>query len=159
MKVRNIGKSDEKVGLMMTPMIDIVFQLLIFFIMTFKIVAPEGDFNIKMPSTAPKKSEVSDELPPIKVRLSAASSGQLASISLGDRRLGTFADLRREIREMVRDSAGPGSEFEVELDFDYNLRFEYVIDAITSVSGYIQADGQVAKLIERIKFSPLKKPD
>ena len=31
-------------GLEMTPMIDIVFQLLVFFIMTFKIVSQEGDF-------------------------------------------------------------------------------------------------------------------
>ena len=43
----------QKVELQMTPMIDIVFQLLIFFIITFKIVAPEGDFNIKMPLAAP----------------------------------------------------------------------------------------------------------
>ena len=49
MKIRHIGTTDEKIELQMTPMIDIVFQLLIFFIMTFKIVAQEGDFNIKMP--------------------------------------------------------------------------------------------------------------
>ena len=36
----------------MTPMIDIVFNLLIFFVMTFKITAPEGDFNVKMPAQA-----------------------------------------------------------------------------------------------------------
>ena len=40
---------EEKIELQMTPMIDIVFQLLVFFIMTFKIVAQEGDFNVKMP--------------------------------------------------------------------------------------------------------------
>ncbi len=33
----------------MTPMIDVVFQLLIFFMLTLKIIAPEGDFNINMP--------------------------------------------------------------------------------------------------------------
>ncbi|MFT5528125.1 MAG: biopolymer transport protein ExbD, partial [Pirellulaceae bacterium] len=53
MKVRNnkLGP-DEEIELQMTPMIDIVFQLLVFFIMTFKIVAMEGDFNIKMPMAA-----------------------------------------------------------------------------------------------------------
>ena len=57
MKVRNTSRrSEENVELMMTPMIDIVFQLLVFFIMTFKIVAPEGDFNIKMPMAAPAKA-------------------------------------------------------------------------------------------------------
>ncbi|NQT37468.1 MAG: biopolymer transporter ExbD, partial [Planctomycetes bacterium] len=35
MKVRNANRRiDEKIELQMTPMIDIVFQLLIFFIMT-----------------------------------------------------------------------------------------------------------------------------
>ncbi len=52
MKIRNTHRP-EKIELQMTPMIDIVFQLLIFFIMTFKIVEVEGDFNIKMPASAP----------------------------------------------------------------------------------------------------------
>jgi hypothetical protein len=33
----------------MTPMIDVVFQLMSFFMCTLKIVAPEGDFDIRMP--------------------------------------------------------------------------------------------------------------
>ncbi len=86
MKVRNVGRHDEKVELMMTPMIDIVFQLLIFFIMTFKIIAPEGDFNIKMPLAAPSEGLPDDnQLPPMKIRLRATASGRLASIQLGQR--------------------------------------------------------------------------
>ncbi len=50
MKIRHITTSDDRtIRLQMTPMIDIVFQLLVFFIMTFKIVSQEGDFHIKMP--------------------------------------------------------------------------------------------------------------
>jgi biopolymer transport protein ExbD len=45
-------RKNDKIELQMTPMIDIVFQLLVFFIMTFKIVSQEGDFNIKMPLAA-----------------------------------------------------------------------------------------------------------
>ena len=51
MKIRGKRPSkDEKIELQMTPMIDIVFQLLVFFIMTFNVVAQEGDFNIRMPA-------------------------------------------------------------------------------------------------------------
>jgi biopolymer transport protein ExbD len=57
MKVRNSGGKNEKVEIPMTPMIDIVFQLLVFFIMTFKIVSQEGDFNIKMPLAAPSERQ------------------------------------------------------------------------------------------------------
>ena len=50
MKFRHIGKSAEsKIELQMTPMIDVVFQLLVFFLFTFRIATQEGDFNIKMP--------------------------------------------------------------------------------------------------------------
>jgi len=60
----------EKINVPMAPMIDVVFQLLIFFMLTLKIVAPEGDFDINMPMGA---GAPSDELPPLdlKVRLLA----------------------------------------------------------------------------------------
>ena len=48
---------------------------------------------------------------------------------------------------------------EVEYDCDYRLRYEYVIDAITAVSGYVAENGRtIEKLIRRIKFAPPKKP-
>ena len=43
---------------------------------------------------------------------------------------------------------------EIEIDTDYNLRYAYVIQAITSVSGYKEpGSDQVVKLIEKIKFA------
>ncbi len=52
MRIRHGYTALDKVEMQMTPMIDIVFQLNIFFLFTFKIVLPEGDFNIRMPSAA-----------------------------------------------------------------------------------------------------------
>jgi biopolymer transport protein ExbD len=162
MKVRNVQRHEDVAELQMTPMIDIVFQLLVFFIMTFKIVSPEGDFNIKMPLAAPSEGLPDDnQLPPIKVTLRAASNGKLSAIRMGDRTLGGFGALRAQIREIVGDATGPGSiaeSTEVELDCDYHLKFEHVIDAITAVSGYVDDSGHVVKVIEKIKFSPPKKP-
>ena len=51
MRIRH-AENIDKIELQMTPMIDIVFQLNIFFLFTFKIILPEGDFNIHMPSAA-----------------------------------------------------------------------------------------------------------
>jgi biopolymer transport protein ExbD len=145
----------------MTPMIDIVFLLLIFFIMTFKIVAPEGDFNVKMPLAAPSEG-IPDpsQIPPIKIRLKAGPGGQLTSIGFGDWSLGNdFGQLRAKIRGIVGDQPGPAEleNTEVEFDCDYNLRYEYVVEAITAVSGYIEGD-QVIKTVEKIKFSPPRPP-
>ena len=159
MKVRhNKGGGDDKIELQMTPMIDIVFQLLVFFIMTFKIVSQEGDFNIKMPLAAPAAGAPDDlQLPPMKVRLRAGADGMLAGMSLNDRGVGTMEALRLEIIGVVGDERGPGTiqeTAEVELDCDYALRYEHVIQAITAVSGYIDETGNVVKLVEKIKFAP-----
>ncbi|NUQ63285.1 MAG: biopolymer transporter ExbD [Pirellulales bacterium] len=156
MKIRKIGRGEEKIELQMTPMIDIVFQLLAFFIMTFKITVPEGDFNIKMPLAGPSTGAVSEDLPPIKIRLRASANGELATIEFGQRRMGRdFPGLREQIRQMIGDEAGPGgSNLEAELDCDFDLRYEYVVEAITAVSGYITPDGRMGKLIEKIKFAP-----
>ena len=156
MKIRKGRHAPDKVEMQMTPMIDVVFQLLIFFILTFKISVAEGDFNIKMPASAPSNAQ-DVPLPPIKVRMTANPDGSLASLSLGDRALTNFDALRQEIVNIVGVRTGPGSsladELEVELDCDYNLHYENVIRAVTATSGMIEG-GQVIKLIEKIKFAP-----
>jgi biopolymer transport protein ExbD len=158
MKVRNVGGTEDKVNVPMTPMIDIVFQLLVFFIMTFKIVSMEGDFNIKMPLAAPSEGlPDEDKLPPMKVRLRASPSGQLAQISLNDNNFGTsFESLHNYIISVIGDERGPGSvqeTAEVELDCDYDLKYDNVVKAVTAVSGFIDEDGNVVKLVEKIKFA------
>ncbi|GAB6165386.1 biopolymer transporter ExbD [Thermostilla marina] len=157
MKIRHTGKRlSEDLKLEMTPMIDVVFQLLTFFLMTFKIVAPEGDFFIKMPVAAPSPGVPSDvPIPPIKVRMTADSQGQLAGLYLAEAKLGSFAELQQRVRGIVGDDPGPGvlESTEVELDCDYDLRYEYVMQAITAVSGYIEGN-RVVKLVEKVKFAP-----
>ncbi len=160
MKLRHsTGGGDEKVELQMTPMIDIVFQLLVFFIMTFRIAAQEGDFNIKMPLAAPKEGLPDDlQLPPMKVRMTADANGTLQSLSLNEKTFREFKDLHEYIISIIGDARGPGSvqeTAEVELDCDYNLKYEHVVEAITAVSGYVENE-RVVKLIEKIKFSSPK---
>jgi len=55
-------------------------------------------------------------------------------------------------------ASGPGSaDAEAEFDCDYNLKYANVVAAITAVSGTVDSNGEVVKLIEKIKFSPPKK--
>ena len=158
MKIRKAATSGtDKVDLQMTPMIDIVFQLLIFFVMTFKIASVEGDFNVKMP-LASSTSAAQTETVAVPVRLVADPQGQLTSIRMGDRNLGTdFRALRQEIIAMVGTDTGPGSmaeNTEVELDCDYQLNYAYTIRAIDAVSGFIDQTGKMQPLIEKVKFAP-----
>jgi biopolymer transport protein ExbD len=158
MKIRRVAEPSE-IEQQMVPMIDIVFQLLIFFIMTFKVAQMEGDFNIRMPSSAPSRQVTDDELlPPMKLRLLAGDNGQLAGIELNKTRFDSFAALHEHVRQFV---GGGGAEpritgAEIELDCDYGLNYEYAIAAITAVTGHRNEDNSITPLIEKIKFSPPK---
>lgn len=164
MKIRHRSDmAEEKIELQMTPMIDIVFQLLIFFIFSLRISAQEGDFNISMPLAAPNAGAVEDStLPPLKLQLTADANGNLAAngIRLNDRQFTEFGSLHAYIRGLIGDESGPGSvgDAEIEIDCDYQLRYLHAIDAVTAVSGYLDANGNVIKLIDKIKFSPPEKP-
>ena len=49
MRMTRHGRSRQNLSLQLTSMIDVVFLLLVFFILTFKVVAPEGNFSLAMP--------------------------------------------------------------------------------------------------------------
>ncbi|MGD9721702.1 MAG: ExbD/TolR family protein [Pirellulales bacterium] len=157
---RTTSSAPDKVEMQMTPMIDIVFQLLIFFLFSFKIVAIEGDFNIRMPVAGPGTPNLEAQLP-IKIKLSADAEGDLTGIQMADRPLPSFAALHEQVMSIVGTDAGPNAaaaNTEAELDCDFNLKYRYVINAITAISGYVTPDGHIVKLIQKIKFAPPKKP-
>jgi biopolymer transport protein ExbD len=162
MRFRHSHKTLDKIELQMTPMIDIVFQLNIFFLFTFKIILPEGDFNIRMPSAAAARTMEVNEIPPMTLGMKANPDGQLADLQLNNKSFGNgrdaFARLHQQIRGMVNDAGGPGtaSDMEVEINADYDLNYEYVMRAITAITGFIE-NGEPHKLIERVKFTPPKK--
>ena len=161
MRIRNRDdRSEDRIELQMTPMIDIVFQMLVFFIMTFKIVTQEGDFNIKMPLAAASGAEIDPTALDMTLRLTSNAEGELTGIKLNDKNFQAFGDLHNHVIGLIggdqpdslRESA------EVEIDADYQLRYEFVIAAITAVTGYRTSDDEVVKLIEKIRFSPPKAP-
>ena len=160
MKVRhNKGGGDDKIELQMTPMIDIVFQLLVFFIMTFKIVSQEGDFNIKMPSASAQAGPVDvDQMLPMLLRITADEQGNMTSMKLDERNFGSFVELHEEIMRRYMTDSGPSAaaaSAEVQLDCDFQLRYEYVIAAITALSGHRDGDN-VIRLVEKINFAAPK---
>ena len=166
MKLRNrVGLS--KIQLDMTPMIDVVFQLMIFFMCTLKVTEPEGDFDISMPLGAPSASSVTEaELPPFKVRLQADGTGELKALFFNGTNLGggeqAFAKLNSEVFRAITALAAIGPDQqekqEVEIDPDYNLHYRYIINAIGACSGRLGQNGIPVRYISKIKFAPRREP-
>jgi biopolymer transport protein ExbD len=155
MRRSNPAREHNTIKLNMTPMIDVVFSLLSFFIMTLKIVAPEGDFDVKMPFGPSSPSEQINLTEPIRVVLTSNANGELVNISVGNVSFhDNFASLRKFVYDAVHADNIPISDsIEVELAHDENLRYEFMIDAITAVSGYVK-DGKTFTLVDKIRFAP-----
>jgi biopolymer transport protein ExbD len=142
---------EAKVEIQMTPMLDMIFQLLVFFILTFKPVIDEGQFGVNvsgmnisgaslLPTMVPGMNEGPESdlnelqfIPPLRVRLIAGSDGKLGvnGIILGDRPLQSMEYLLFELRGLVR---GSPDDFEVMLEADAKLRYEYIVQAVNAIS-------------------------
>ena len=155
---RQQEKLPDKISIDMTPMIDCVFQLITFFMLTLKTVVSEGDFQIRMPLGVSAGAASEDALPPVQVKMRAGFDGKLAGITMNGQGVPDFEQLRRKVIDLV--GTGPGSnadKTEVELDCDYNLKYVNVVNAVSAVSGVPQADGTTIDLIKKIKFTPPKR--
>lgn len=158
------SSAPSKVEIPMAPMIDIVFQLLIFFMLNLKIVAPEGNFNINLPISAPSNAPADVSLPDIKVGLRSDQDGNLTQLTLGGNNLGNneaaFDRLNKEILTLIGRPGNPlTKEIEVELDADYECQYKYVVKAISRCTGRFDPQTQqVARYVEKIKFAPPHKP-
>lgn len=151
---------ETAVDLNRTAMIDIVLQLLIFFVMTPNIAAPEGDLSMRMPMHEPRLFEpyrgeiYACETSPIRLTLSAAPDGSLAGLRLENTWVEDFDALRALILNTVNAAGGPDkADLEVELACDDDLHYDHVIQAITAIRGRIER-GRVQQLIRRVKFAP-----
>ena len=164
MKLRNRTSEPTKVEIPMAPLIDVVFLLLIFFLLNLKIVAPEGNFNINMPIGAPTASAAEQNLPDIKVGLHSDREGNLTQITFGSKNLGNdnaaFERLNKEILTIIGRPGNPlTKEVEVEIDADYETQYKYVVKAISKCTGrFDPGTKQIARYVEKIKFAPPHQP-
>ncbi|MEQ8787469.1 MAG: biopolymer transporter ExbD [Pirellulaceae bacterium] len=158
MRWRRCGEPSEgeRVRLSMTPMIDIVFLLLVFFLMTFRIVPQEGDFAIETPAPvgADGFTRLTPDTLPLILRLEADGQGNLARIRVNERSLETFDELHRFVVAYLGDDPRRRDEAAVEIQADESLRYEFTIAAMTAVRGRRTPDGRIEDLITNIALKP-----
>jgi len=147
----------EEIKMNMTSMIDIVFQLLVFFVMTFNPPQYEGDFSVKMPLTSDTPDNDNIDPPSvINVKLTAALDGTLSNIlvnSVPVDQNDLYGGLTKVIESELAAEGDPDKARETEVDFDIarELKYAYTVTAIEAVSGKKEGD-VVTKLIGKIKF-------
>jgi len=142
----------------MSSMIDIVFLLLIFFVMTFKIVAMEGEFRMKAPVQRGVSAPV-DDGPPIWIRLASGEDGRLASVRINNVQVANLEGLQDELIRItgeLRESGAGTDELQAVLDCDYGLDYDHVVQAIDAIRGYKDHTGNVVDLIQKVRFAPTR---
>lgn len=156
MRIRNRSVPAEGNQLQMCSLIDIVFLLLFFFVMTFKVASLEGDFNLQSAQGASPAIARPENIPvPLIVRLTATPGGDLADIRLNDAPLPDFDALHARVREVIgADTVSGGEAVEVIFDCDYGLRYEHVVAALTAVSGFRDDHGAIVPLARNVRFAP-----
>ena len=140
------------VSIDMTPMIDIVFQLLAFFIFTLRILAQEGDLVIQMPPALGPGQATITALPPLQIKLTAAADGSLAEIRLSNQVVQDMPALRACIEELIGGNQQLAAELEADLFCDEQLAYQHTIAAVTAISGRRDATGRIEPLIGKVRF-------
>lgn len=97
------------VGFDMTPMIDIVFQLIIFFLLTGHMVKQEAHMQLALAAAASGQEQENDEQP--RVTINVQSDGQ---VFLGSGRL-SAEELGPRLKEKLEES-GQGLEVRIRSD-------------------------------------------
>ena len=124
-----------------TPMLDMAFQLLTFFILTYRPAPSEGQFAMNLlPAQAatvigkdtPKDSASSDslaaELRTLQTTLQAGGNGMIGRITLSENPVADLAALKTELESLVND---PNLQFEQALiKVDPKLKYSELMKVI-----------------------------
>lgn len=136
---RRRSRLKSEVEIQVTPMLDMAFQLLTFFIMTYNPSPIEGQFGLDLlpekPQTqaaAASSSPTSNELPPdlrtLPTMLRADAAGRLAGLTLGESELDDLEGLRTTLKGIVSD---PNLAFDqATIQVDPNLLYTELVQVI-----------------------------
>ena len=118
----------------MTPMIDVVFELIIFFVVTLT-EAQKKDETIELEDGKHGIVLTPDEMPPMQMQIDIASRDKKGKtlpkgrITMGDREI-TPDEIGRRVKERMRKVG----EFPVLIRADYNCRHEVVARVMNAVT-------------------------
>lgn len=118
------AKIPDAIGFQLAPMLDVVFLLLIFFVVTQKFILNEQDLKVKVP-TAPKSTEEASRAIDEIIINAREENGEL--IVTIDREVFTLDKLSAMLKRMV--AVNPNQPVRIRGDAD--MRWQRMTDVIT----------------------------
>ena len=139
---RNKIKPEENISIPITPMLDMAFQLLTFFILTYHPAPSEGQFGMNFLPSAPatdfraqataEAATPNDSIPAalrtLPTILRSGEGGKLGRVTLGEQEIQGMDALKRELTLILKDPTLPFDQTVIKVD--PNLRYEELIRVI-----------------------------
>jgi biopolymer transport protein ExbD len=138
---RRSQRQQSEVELNMASMLDMAFQLLTFFILTFRPAPIEGQISLRLPPPQPitKGTELAGSdttnLNPAKgvdtltISVFADPTGEIGSLGLGETRAENLTDLENKLNEIFKPEAGNPFE-QVIIQVGSNLRYDALMKVV-----------------------------
>lgn len=114
----------EPIGFQLAPMIDVVFLLLIFFVVTQKFMLNEQDLKVKVPTAPQTSEEASRAIDEIIINVREDENGEI--VVTIDREIFSLEQLESRLRNMAR--LNPNQP--VRIRGDAEARWQKIVDVI-----------------------------
>ena len=142
------SRNDEDVDIPITPMLDMAFQLLTFFVLTYRPTPTEGQFSMNLLPASPatdfraqsqaEAAAANDSLPAVlrtlPTVLRAGEAGLLGRVTIGESDVQGMEALKRELDVILKDPTLPFDQALIRVD--PNLKYSelmQVIDVFSSL--------------------------
>ena len=148
----------------LAAMLDMAFQLLTFFILTFKPAPVEGQVGLRMPPPQPvapvrtkdqagnadKPSNTMQGLTSLVVSVLPNAGGGLGTMAIGETAVGGLASLDRQLSTILGDSANPFEQ--VIIQVGSGLRYDALMSVVDICTRQKMPNG---KPLEKLSFVEL----
>jgi len=161
---RKRRKKNEEVELNLAAMLDMAFQLLTFFILTFKPSPVEGQITLRLPPPQPvtnaasktaqvgsDESKVLEGLESLVITATSDKAGNMSSLALAEDPVGSLARLDERLRTILKDPALPFEQ--VIIQVGSGLRYDQLMSIIDVCTRQTLPTGQP---LTKLSFVELK---
>lgn len=142
------------VELNLAAMLDMAFQLLTFFILTFKPSPVEGQISLRLPPPQPVATVKTDkqagddtsDISPVAgidsliISIFPNAAGQLGTLAIGETNIGGLPDLETKLRTILKDPDSPFKQ--VIIQVGGGLHYEELMKVIDVCTRQTLADGE-----------------